>query len=79
MDNKAQPSPSLDKKKISVDRIKELEKLLGFASNPDYIDWDTTEIEGEGGKQLLFVLQNYRASFQVLKQVWQKVYGEELK
>ena len=79
MDNKAQQSPSLDKKRISVERVKVLEGYLGFASQPDYIDWDNTDIVGHGGEELLSALQNYRSSFQVLKKVWKDLYGEDLK
>lgn len=79
MDNKAQQLPSLDKKKFSVNRIKELERLLGFASNPDMADWDKVEIVEEGGGELLSALKAYRKSFQALNEVWFKLHGEKLK
>lgn len=79
MDNKDQQSPSLVKKKISVNRIKKLEEILGFATNPDGADWENAEVVGEGGEELLSALQNYRTSFQVLKRVWKDIYGEDLK
>lgn len=79
MDNKAQQSPSLDKKKISVSRIKVLEGTLGFASNPNMADWDRAEIVGEGGEELLSALKAYRKSFQELNEVWFKLHGEKLK
>lgn len=78
MDNKDQLSPLLGKKRISVNRLKGMQELMGFAKNPDWAEWENAEILGEGGDKLLSALQDYRASFQVLKRVWEGVYGEEL-